>query len=96
MKKKYSIIIYISLLAAFFIWGFISATHKTFPYPLVRDIYWKFNKQNVPTVNNKEVINYINNFLLQLTYFPKRKKRTAGEFKLFIEILPYKYTFRSP
>ena len=62
MKKKYSIIIYISLLAAFFIWGFISATHKTFPYPLVRDIYWKFNKQNVPTVNNKEVINYINNF----------------------------------
>jgi len=62
MKKKYSIIIYISLLTAFFLWGFIFATYKTFPYSFVRDVYWKFNKQNVPRDKNKEVINYINNF----------------------------------
>ena len=47
-KKKYSIIVYISLLTAFFSWGFISATYKTFPFSFVRDVYWTFNKQNVP------------------------------------------------
>ena len=79
-NRKFSIILII-LLLVFFSWGFLSATYKTFPFNIVRNIYWKFATTNPPLIMDNEKISYITKFYTNKEFINYQKNILLKKFK---------------